>query len=57
MNAKKRNRCFVRRFMALALILSLLASVSACKPKKTAEQEQELFDAFTNELLDRKSVV
>ena len=50
MNAKKRNRCFVRRFMALALILSLLASVSACKPKKTAEQEQELFDAFTNEL-------
>ena len=36
--------------MALALILSLLASVSACKPKKTAEQEQELFDAFTNEL-------
>ena len=50
MRTEKINRFSIQRLIAFVLTLSLLGSVSACKPKKTAQSEQELFEAFTNEL-------
>lgn len=39
-----------RGLMVLILVISLSSSMSACRPKKNAEQIQADFDAFTNEI-------
>lgn len=39
-----------RRLTALLLVSSLIFSIAACKPKKSPEEIQESFDAFTDEI-------
>lgn len=45
-----RVRSYFTRLTALLLTLSLVFSLSSCSSRKKAEEEQDAFDAFTNEI-------
>ncbi len=50
MNVHIAGRNSFRRLTALLLMLSLLVSLSACNPKKKAQEQQARFDAYMDEI-------